>query len=199
MVEMRNPAFDRWVLTNQPGTLKLRGDGPCPPARIYFPTSDKTYPVGQNITRGVLYDSLMHDVRTAQDLRFYAAVEDTLWQGAFLIAGGVIQAGLFPPRPMPGPGGGLPGRPLPGIVTGSEWYQHFATRYGAANVEWTSGSGRTLAWPRELPLPTNTQMFRVRPPKRSSTFITELESVAGEMSARRHRTSQPTLGIKRRG
>ena len=49
----------------------------------------------------------------------------------------------------------------------------------AQNVDWVSGSGRTVTWPSELPMPQATQMFKVRPPIRSSTFTSELESVAG--------------------
>jgi RHS repeat-associated protein len=67
------------------------------------------------------------------------------------------------------------------FTTGSEWYEFFSQTYGAGNVEWTSGSGRTMAWPTELPLPTNTQMFRVRPAARSRAFVSDsdLETVAG--------------------
>ena len=66
------------------------------------------------------------------------------------------------------------------LATGSEWYDYFAQRYGTQNVEWVSGSGRTITWPSELPLPANTQMFRVRPERGSSSrFAADLETVAG--------------------
>lgn len=65
------------------------------------------------------------------------------------------------------------------FATGKEWYDYFAGKYGAQNVEWTSGSGRTLAWPSELPMPANTEMLRVPPGPRSSSFVSDLESVAG--------------------
>ncbi len=50
------------------------------------------------------------------------------------------------------------------FATGQEWYQYYAQRYGARNVEWVSGSGRTITWPSQLPLPANIVMVRVRPP-----------------------------------
>lgn len=65
------------------------------------------------------------------------------------------------------------------MATGSEWYEYYAGKYGAQNVDWVSGSGRTITWPSELPMPANSQMFRVPSPPRSSTFVSELESVAG--------------------
>jgi hypothetical protein len=65
-------------------------------------------------------------------------------------------------------------------ASGSEWYDYFVEQYGAENVEWLSGSGRTIEWPSELPRPATSQMFRVRPERGSSaTFARELESVAG--------------------
>jgi len=64
-------------------------------------------------------------------------------------------------------------------VTGREWYDQFAQQYGAQNVEWASGSGRTITWPAGAPIPQAERMFRVRPETRSSTFAAELESVAG--------------------
>ncbi len=72
------------------------------------------------------------------------------------------------------------------FATGSEWYDHLIQQHGSQNVEWVSGSGRTITWPNELPLPENSQMFRVRPPLRSSTFTRDLERVAGP---------RPTNGI----
>jgi hypothetical protein len=65
------------------------------------------------------------------------------------------------------------------MATGKEWFDHFAGKYGAQNVEWTSGSGRTISWPSQLPRPAASEMLRVRPPLRSSTFTSELQSVAG--------------------
>lgn len=66
------------------------------------------------------------------------------------------------------------------FATGSEWYEYYAQQYGVANVEWVSGSGRTITWPSQLPLPANTQMFRVRPERGSpARFAAELETVAG--------------------
>ena len=69
------------------------------------------------------------------------------------------------------------------FATGSEWYDYYAGKYGAQNVDWVSGSGRTVTWPSELPMPLTTQMFKVPPPSRSSTFVSELESVAGPRPA----------------
>ena len=65
------------------------------------------------------------------------------------------------------------------FATGKEWYDYYAGKYGAQNVEWTSGSGRTLTWPRELPMPASTEMLRVSPGPRGSGFVFDLESVAG--------------------
>jgi len=65
-------------------------------------------------------------------------------------------------------------------VTGRQWYDYFASQYGAENIDWVSGSGRTITWPTELPVPTAHRMFRVPPAGRSGTFADELESVAGE-------------------
>jgi len=64
------------------------------------------------------------------------------------------------------------------MATGREWYDHLAQKYGAKNVEWTSGAGRTVEWPSTLPIPPG-QMFRVRPPARSPTFADELSEAAG--------------------
>lgn len=65
------------------------------------------------------------------------------------------------------------------FATGKEWYDYLAGRYGAQDVEWVSGSGRTIAWPSELPMPAATQMLRVAPGVRSSAFVSQLESAAG--------------------
>ena len=65
------------------------------------------------------------------------------------------------------------------MATGAEWYDYFAGKYGAQNVDWVSGSGRTITWPTELPMPATTSMIRVPPPVRSGSFVRELESVAG--------------------
>lgn len=65
------------------------------------------------------------------------------------------------------------------MATGKEWFDHFAGKYGAQNVEWTSGSGRTISWPSQLPRPATSEMIRVPPPGRSSAFVPQLESVAG--------------------
>lgn len=65
------------------------------------------------------------------------------------------------------------------MATGGEWYEYYAGKYGAQNVDWVSGSGRTIAWPSELPMPATTSMIRVPPLTRSGTFVRELESVAG--------------------
>lgn len=65
------------------------------------------------------------------------------------------------------------------MATGSEWYEHFAYKYGANNVDRVSGSGRTIDWPSELPLPATNSMIRVPPGPRSSSFVKQLESVAG--------------------
>jgi hypothetical protein len=65
------------------------------------------------------------------------------------------------------------------MATGREWYDNFVEQYGAENVEWVGGSGRTVPWPSEFDLPQGS-MFRTRSPQpRSSSFIPELESVAG--------------------
>lgn len=62
---------------------------------------------------------------------------------------------------------------------GRGWDHNFVAQYGAENVEWTAGSGRTIEWRPELPVPEGS-MFRVRSPEvRSPQFISELESVAG--------------------
>jgi hypothetical protein len=66
------------------------------------------------------------------------------------------------------------------MATGREWYDYLAGKHGAGNVEWTSGSGRTITWPSELPLPdAGARLFRVRPAPRSTTFVDELTAVAG--------------------
>ena len=64
-------------------------------------------------------------------------------------------------------------------VSGRQWYDYFAQNYGAQNVDWASGSGRTMNWPSELPVPTADRMFRVSPPERSSTFVNELIGAQG--------------------
>jgi hypothetical protein len=33
------------------------------------------------------------------------------------------------------------------FATGSEWYEYYAQQNGGLNVEWVSGSGRTITWP----------------------------------------------------
>ena len=66
------------------------------------------------------------------------------------------------------------------MATGREWYDHFVSKAGAANVEWTSGSGRTITWPSELPRPDEgARLFHVRPRSRSSTFVDELTKASG--------------------
>ena len=65
------------------------------------------------------------------------------------------------------------------FATGKEWYDYFAGKHGSQNVNWVSGSGRTVPWPRELPMPATTEMLRVAPGTRSSAFVSQLESVAG--------------------
>jgi hypothetical protein len=62
-------------------------------------------------------------------------------------------------------------------VSGREWYDYFAGKYGGQNVDWVSGSGRTIDWPAQLPVPTADRMFRVVPPDRSWSFVNELTSV----------------------
>lgn len=68
-------------------------------------------------------------------------------------------------------------------ATGSEWYDYYAGTYGAQNVDWVSGSGRTISWPTGRPLPPDgisTKMFRVAPERKpAAQFAAELESVAG--------------------
>jgi hypothetical protein len=61
---------------------------------------------------------------------------------------------------------------------GREWYDNFVSQYGPENIEWTGGSGRTVEWPSELPVPEG-PMYRVSSPSRSSKFVSELESVSG--------------------
>src|SRR5690606_4577724 len=68
------------------------------------------------------------------------------------------------------------------MATGREWFDYLASRYGAENVEWVAGSGRTATWPGGLPMPTGT-MFRTPSPVRSSQFVRDLESVAGPRPA----------------
>lgn len=70
-------------------------------------------------------------------------------------------------------------RPSQTMATGKEWYDNFVSQYGHENVEWTSGSGKTIDWPLELPMPAEIEMIRVPPPPRSYTFTSELTSVAG--------------------
>jgi hypothetical protein len=66
------------------------------------------------------------------------------------------------------------------FATGKEWYNYLAGKYGGQHVEWTSGSGRTVTWPSELPLPATTEMLRVRPVRGDpQVFAQQLESVAG--------------------
>jgi hypothetical protein len=66
------------------------------------------------------------------------------------------------------------------MATGNEWYEYLSKKYGPQNVEWISGSGRTVAWPKELPAPVaDAQMYKVRPAPRCSSFVSELESVSG--------------------
>jgi hypothetical protein len=65
------------------------------------------------------------------------------------------------------------------FATGKEWHDYFAGQNGAQSVDWVSGSGRTMEWPSELPMPATTEMLRVVPGKRSPEFIPQLESVAG--------------------
>jgi hypothetical protein len=65
------------------------------------------------------------------------------------------------------------------FATGKEWYDYFADRYGAQNVDWVSGSGRTVSWPSELPRPGTSEMIRVPPANRSGAFVSQLQSVAG--------------------
>jgi hypothetical protein len=70
------------------------------------------------------------------------------------------------------------------MATGKEWYDYLVSQHGPSNVEWTSGSGRTISWPSQLPRPAATEMLRVRPPARSGAFTRELESVAGPRPGR---------------
>jgi hypothetical protein len=65
------------------------------------------------------------------------------------------------------------------FATGKEWYDHLAGQYGAQNVDWVSGSGKTMAWPSELPIPATTEMLRVAPGTRNPAFVSQVESVAG--------------------
>lgn len=65
------------------------------------------------------------------------------------------------------------------LITGKDWYDYLSETYGAQNVEWTSGSGVTITWPSELPLPATTEMIRVPPGPRSPSFPSDLETVAG--------------------
>ncbi len=66
------------------------------------------------------------------------------------------------------------------MATGREWYNALSATYGAGNVEWTSGAGRTIQWPSQLPLPAaGTRLFRVQPPVRSGSFVGDLTGVAG--------------------
>jgi RHS repeat-associated protein len=69
------------------------------------------------------------------------------------------------------------------MATGKEWYDYLAGRYGSSNVEWVSGSGRTIQWPSQLPAPPASEMLRVRPPTRSGSFVPGLASAAGPRPA----------------
>lgn len=64
-------------------------------------------------------------------------------------------------------------------VSGRQWYDFLAQKYGAQNVDWVSGAGRTIQWPGQLPVPTADRMFRVVPPERSSAFVSELINAQG--------------------
>jgi len=65
------------------------------------------------------------------------------------------------------------------FASGLEWYEHYVEQFGADRVDWTSGSGRTIDWPSELPRPNSSRLVRVQPPPRSPTFVAELEKAAG--------------------
>ena len=69
------------------------------------------------------------------------------------------------------------------MATGKEWYDYLAGRYGSSNVEWASGSGRTIQCPSQLPTPPATEMLRVRPPARSGSFVPDLATAAGPRPA----------------
>ncbi len=69
------------------------------------------------------------------------------------------------------------------MATGKEWYDYLASRYGSSNVEWVSGSGRTIQWPSQLPAPPASEMLRVRPSTRSGSFVPDLTSAAGSRPA----------------
>jgi hypothetical protein len=67
---------------------------------------------------------------------------------------------------------------------GLGWYENMVAMYGARNVEWVSGSGRTIEWVDPwLPVPAQTSGFRVAVTERSSTFVAELEMAAGPRPA----------------
>ena len=63
--------------------------------------------------------------------------------------------------------------------TGAEWHEYLSEKHGAENVEWTSGSGRTVGWPKDLPRPSADRLVKVPPPPRSKTFVPELVETAG--------------------
>jgi hypothetical protein len=108
------------------------------------------------------------------------SVSDEALSSRAVRAGENVADGLTPIRPP----GGLAGAAEEGaarqtMMTGKEWYDYFSSQYGAGNVEWVSGSGRTIQWPAQLPKPAATEMLRVRPPTRSGTFVPDLAAAAG--------------------
>jgi len=78
------------------------------------------------------------------------------------------------PRPPPSAGAEGQTSARQTFATGKEWYDYLAAKYGAANVEWTSGSGRTVQWSSRLPLPGVNEMLRTRPLPRSSAFVKDI-------------------------
>jgi RHS repeat-associated protein len=69
-------------------------------------------------------------------------------------------------------------RPVQTMATGREWYDALSARYGAGNVEWTSGSGVTMQLPAGFPMPQG-RLFRIDPPPRSGSFASDLEIALG--------------------